>query len=55
MHDAVEIDDAVQRWISFSRYRCSLTAVVNGVPKGISTSIFSPTESWPTNVNSESL
>lgn len=42
MHDSVEIDDAVQRWISFSRYRCSLTAVVNGEPKGIATLYLQP-------------
>ena len=26
MFDEVEIEDAVQRWIGFARYKCSLTA-----------------------------
>lgn len=42
MADTVEIDDAVNRWISFSRYRCSLTAVVDGVPCGIATLYLQP-------------
>jgi putative acetyltransferase len=42
MHDAPEIEDAVQRWVGFSRYRCSLTAVVDGVPKGIATLYLQP-------------
>jgi putative acetyltransferase len=32
-----EIDDAVRRWISFSRIKSSLTAELNGVPCGIVT------------------
>jgi RimJ/RimL family protein N-acetyltransferase len=42
MHDSVEIDDAVQRWISFSRYRCSLTATLHGEPQGIATLYLQP-------------
>jgi RimJ/RimL family protein N-acetyltransferase len=42
MYDDVEIDDAVGRWIGFSRYRCSLTATMNGVPCGISTLYLQP-------------
>lgn len=42
VHDAVEIEDAVQRWISFSRYKCSLTAVKDGVPCGIATLYLQP-------------
>ncbi len=42
MYDDVEIDDAVGRWISFSRYKCSLTAVLNGVPTGIVTLYLNP-------------
>lgn len=32
-----EIDDAVQRWIGFAQYKCSITAVLDGEPVGIST------------------
>lgn len=42
MADAVEIDDAVNRWIAFYRYRCSLTATMNGVPCGIATLYLQP-------------
>lgn len=42
MYDDVEIDDAVQRWIGFARYKCSLTAVLNGVPCGIVTLYLQP-------------
>lgn len=42
MCDEVEIDDAVNRWISFYRYKCSLTAEINGVPCGISTLYLQP-------------
>lgn len=42
MFDEVEIDDAVMRWIGFSRYRCSLTAVKDGVPVGITTLYLQP-------------
>lgn len=42
MHDTPEIDDAVQRWVGFSRYRCSLTAVIKGVPVGIATLYLQP-------------
>ena len=37
MADAVETDDAVSRWIGFARWRCSLTAVKDGVPIGLCT------------------
>lgn len=37
MYNDVEIDDAVRRWISFSRVNSSLTAELNGVPCGIVT------------------
>ncbi len=40
--DAVEIDDAVHRWIGFSRYKCSLTAFKNGEPCGIATLYLQP-------------
>lgn len=42
MADEVEIDDAVNRWIGFYRYRCSLTAVANGVPVGLGTLYLQP-------------
>lgn len=42
MVDDVEIEDAVQRWVGFSRYRCSLTATVDGQPKGIATLYLQP-------------
>ena len=32
-----EIDDCVKRWISFYRYKCSLTALVENKPIGIAT------------------
>ena len=38
----VEIDDAVNRWIGFSRYKCSLTAVLDGVPCGLMTLYLQP-------------
>ena len=40
--DEVEIEDAVQRWIGFHRYKCSLTAVQNGVPCGLATLYLQP-------------
>ena len=42
MCDQVEIEDAVSRWISFSRYKCSLTAVMNGKPCGLVTLYLQP-------------
>ncbi len=42
MADEVEIDDAVNRWIGFYRYRCSLTAHINGEPVGITTLYLQP-------------
>lgn len=37
MANEAEVDDAVRRWISFSRVKSSLTAELNGVPCGIVT------------------
>lgn len=42
MCDEVEVDDAVNRWISFARYKCSLTATLNGEPVGITTLYLQP-------------
>lgn len=40
--DTVEIDDAVHRWIGFSRYKCSLTAFKDGHPCGLATLYLQP-------------
>ena len=37
-----EIEDAIQCWIGFSRYKCSLTAVKDGVPCGVATLYLQP-------------
>lgn len=42
MQDPLELEDAVKHWISFSRYRCSITATADGVPCGISTLYLMP-------------
>lgn len=42
MYDQVEIDDATNRWISFYRYKCSLTAVKDGIPCGLTTLYLQP-------------
>lgn len=42
MYDETEIEDATCRWISFCRYRCSLTMVKDGVPCGIATLYLQP-------------
>lgn len=42
MDDPVEIEDAVHRWIGFSRYKCSLTAVKDGTPCGLATLYLQP-------------
>lgn len=42
MYDEVEIEDAVGRWVGFSRYKCSLTAVLDGVPAGMATLYLQP-------------
>jgi RimJ/RimL family protein N-acetyltransferase len=42
MVDEMEIDDAVNRWIGFCRYRCSLTAVKDGLPVGLITLYLQP-------------
>lgn len=40
--DGVEVDDAVARWIGFSRYKCSLTAIKEGQICGIATLYLQP-------------
>lgn len=42
MSEESEVDDSVSRWIGFSRYKCSLTAVMNGVPCGLATLYLHP-------------
>lgn len=42
MSEEKEIEDALQCWIGFSRYSCSLTAVADGVPCGIGTLFLMP-------------
>ena len=42
MNDEVEIDDAVMRWVGFYRYRCSLTALIDGKPVGMTTLYLQP-------------
>lgn len=42
MHDPVEIEDSVKHWISFSRYKSSLTATIDGKPVGIATLCLMP-------------
>lgn len=42
MFDEAEIDDAVMRWIGFHRYKCSLTAVKDGIPCGLTTLYLQP-------------
>lgn len=42
VYDMAEIDDAVHRWVGFSRYKCSLTAVKGGNPCGIATLYLQP-------------
>lgn len=42
MIEEIEIDDATLRWVSFCKYNCSLTAVLNGVPCGIATLYLQP-------------
>lgn len=42
MCDDIEIDDAVSRWISFARYKCSLTATLHGEPCGLVTLYLQP-------------
>jgi RimJ/RimL family protein N-acetyltransferase len=42
MADSIEIDDAVNRWVAFYRYRCSLTATIDGVPCGMATLYLQP-------------
>jgi len=42
MADEIEIDDAVNRWVGFSRYKCSLTALMDQEPCGIATLYLQP-------------
>ena len=35
MANLIEVEDATRRWIAFSKYKCSLTAVYEGKPCGL--------------------
>jgi RimJ/RimL family protein N-acetyltransferase len=42
MADPAEVDDSVKHWISFSKYRSSLTALLDGKPVGLATLCLMP-------------
>lgn len=42
MIDEPEVDDSVKHWIGFSKYKCSLTAEIDGKPCGIATLCLMP-------------
>lgn len=42
MADPPEVEDSVRHWIGFSKYKSSLTAVVDGKPVGIATLCLMP-------------
>lgn len=42
MSDQLEVEDAVNRWISFCRYKCSLTALYEDQPCGLVTLYLQP-------------
>lgn len=42
MSEGKELEDAIQCWIGFSRYNCSLTATIDGEPCGIGTLFLMP-------------
>lgn len=42
MQDPLEVDDSVKHWISFSKYKSSLTAMLDGKPVGIATLCLMP-------------
>lgn len=42
MVDMMEVDDSVKHWIGFCKYKCSLTAVMDGAPCGIATLCLMP-------------
>lgn len=42
MCDEMEVIDSVKRWIGFARYKCSLTATLNGEPVGLATLYLQP-------------
>lgn len=37
MQEKHEIEDSIARWVSFHKWKCSLTAVLDGTPVGIAT------------------
>lgn len=42
MAEPIEVEDSVKHWIGFSKYKSSLTAVVDGKPCGIATLCLMP-------------
>lgn len=42
MADELEVEDATGRWVGFCRYKCSLTATINGIPVGLATLYLQP-------------
>lgn len=42
MTDSVEVDDSIKHWIGFSKYKASLTAMMDGKPCGIATLCLMP-------------
>lgn len=42
MSDGVELDNAIQCWIGFCRWFCSLTATIKGEPCGVATLFLMP-------------
>lgn len=42
MQSEMEINDAVLRWVSFCRFKCSLTILKDGIPCGIATLYLQP-------------
>lgn len=42
MQDEPEVDDSVRHWISFSKYKSSLTATIEGRPVGLATLCLMP-------------
>ncbi len=42
MADPLEVEDSVKHWISFAKYKASLTATIDGKPVGIATLCLMP-------------
>jgi putative acetyltransferase len=42
MFDELEVEDAASRWVGFSKYKCSITAMIDNVPVGLATLYLQP-------------